>query len=363
MEVHKDFAGFPSEGLEGLKVTAAHEFHHAIQYCYNVRYEDYFFFEMTSTWIEDFIYPEINDYYQYLPYFFSSVSNTTFDIYNFSTLFPYGNTLYVQMLEKQFGAGIVQEIWEQIKDVPAMDAINMILSNAPYNITWLESFSDYGVWLYYTGSRAIPGTFFEDAAQYPQVQIRSNDKINFYQTYQVDVNLTGLVNRYFEIYGANSLSLEAFLQSPGAPQGGFRQLSPSSFSPLYPINVPIVLQEIRSDTTVLILSNAERQDTFYRLDLKIAGDVDLTSVYAYPNPANITSQGENIRFINVPPDAQLTIFNIAGKRIVNIPGNDISSVRIWDLRNHIGEEVASGVYIFYVQGDGTEQSGKLSILR
>ena len=85
MEVHKDFAGFPSEGLSGLKVTAAHEFHHAIQFCYNVRNGDKFFWEMTSTWIEDFIYPEINDYYQYLPYFFSSVSNTRFDIFNFSS--------------------------------------------------------------------------------------------------------------------------------------------------------------------------------------------------------------------------------------------------------------------------------------
>ena len=363
MEVHKDFAGFPSEGLEGLKVTAAHEFHHAIQFCYNVRPTDYFFFEMTSTWIENFIFPEIKDYYQYLPYFFYSVSNTRFDLYNATTLFPYGNTLYVQMLEKQYSTNIVQEIWERIKIEPTLNAINTVLSSTPYNRTWLESLSDYGLWLYYTGSRAIPGEFFNDAVEFPQVRIRSEDKINFNQKYHEEVYLAGLTNRYFELYGTNSLILEVFIAAMGSPTGGFRHLSSSSYSSFYPLNVPIVLHSIGSDTTVLVLCNAEDQDNLNTLDIKIAADVDLTSVYAYPNPVDVTSQGRNIRFLNVPPAAQLIIYNTTGKRVADIPGDGNSFLRTWDLSNTMGEVVASGVYIFYIQGDGVTQSGKLSIVR
>jgi len=45
LELENDYAEsiFYSQGLEGLKVTCAHEFHHAIQFGYNIRYEDFFF--------------------------------------------------------------------------------------------------------------------------------------------------------------------------------------------------------------------------------------------------------------------------------------------------------------------------------
>ena len=71
IELDNDFSEyyFPTKGLDGLKVTAAHEFHHAIQLGYGFRGSDIYFFETTSTWLEEYIYPEINDYLNYLDYF------------------------------------------------------------------------------------------------------------------------------------------------------------------------------------------------------------------------------------------------------------------------------------------------------
>src|ERR1051326_1314216 len=57
----------PSRGIPGLKVTAAHEFHHAIQLGgYGLWANDLYFYEITSTWMEDVVYNDVNDYYQYL---------------------------------------------------------------------------------------------------------------------------------------------------------------------------------------------------------------------------------------------------------------------------------------------------------
>ena len=75
--VHNTFSpGFPPnddpEGLVlgALKVTIAHEFYHAIQFAYDVS-EVSFFMEMSSTWMEEMAYPQVNDNYNYLPDFFN----------------------------------------------------------------------------------------------------------------------------------------------------------------------------------------------------------------------------------------------------------------------------------------------------
>jgi len=83
----------------------------------------------------------------------------------------------------------------------------------------------------------------------------------------------------------------------------------------------------------------------------------------YPNPVNITLKGEYIRFLNIPAEADLNIFNMAGKRMARLSSQDNPGVRTWNLRNETGESVASGIYIFYVKGDNIQQTGKFSIVR
>ena len=66
--------------LDALRVTAAHEFNHAIQLSYGVHWDDQnpidlYFIEMTSTWVEDVVYNDINRYLEYLPILFENFSN------------------------------------------------------------------------------------------------------------------------------------------------------------------------------------------------------------------------------------------------------------------------------------------------
>ena len=58
-----DYAEFA--GTESLQVTAAHEYNHVLQNGINAGL-DAWAFEATATWMEDQVYPEINDYFQYL---------------------------------------------------------------------------------------------------------------------------------------------------------------------------------------------------------------------------------------------------------------------------------------------------------
>ena len=51
-------------GIEAMKITVAHEYFHAIQGSYRTQFnsETLYLYEMSSTWIEDVIYPDIDDY-------------------------------------------------------------------------------------------------------------------------------------------------------------------------------------------------------------------------------------------------------------------------------------------------------------
>ena len=73
MVIDNDYSGYYSSGINGARVTLAHEFHHGIQMGnYILRFEDTFFYEITSTAMEEFVYDSVNDYYAYMPSYFLS---------------------------------------------------------------------------------------------------------------------------------------------------------------------------------------------------------------------------------------------------------------------------------------------------
>lgn len=65
-ELDNDYANYGHTApIRALRVTAAHEFFHAIQFAYDVA-EDRWFMEGSAVWMEDVVYNDINDYLQYV---------------------------------------------------------------------------------------------------------------------------------------------------------------------------------------------------------------------------------------------------------------------------------------------------------
>ena len=100
---------------ENLKVTAAHEFFHAIQFAYDAG-EDLWFMEATATWAEDELYTGINDNLQYLPYGQLRHPRTPLD--KTTTYGVYGNWLFFRYLSERMprkSGGlplIIRQIWQ-----------------------------------------------------------------------------------------------------------------------------------------------------------------------------------------------------------------------------------------------------------
>ncbi len=125
MVIDNSFAGFYTSGINAARVTVAHEFHHSIQIGdYIYRYDlDEFFYELTSTSMEHFVYPSIHDYYQYLPGYFD---DTQFSLgKNFgSRNQEYGLAIWNIFLKDNFGYDIIKKEWQLLPQMRALQAIS-----------------------------------------------------------------------------------------------------------------------------------------------------------------------------------------------------------------------------------------------
>ncbi len=149
--IDNDFADAiygPYGGLTGLRITAAHEFHHAIQYGYNY-YFDIWYAEATASWIEDEIYDSGNQLYDYFGLTYKIGTTTFKQGYVFNTTLPldsavdlatgggYGRWPFNRYLyETHYPFPIVRSIWEDLAtkspvngaDIPMLPVIAEVLA-------------------------------------------------------------------------------------------------------------------------------------------------------------------------------------------------------------------------------------------
>lgn len=105
------------EPVELLLITAAHEFHHAIQFGYNY-YFDFWYAEMTATWIEDEVFDSVNQLYRYLPYYLDSVSSVPINApLGLNT--EYGRWIFNRYLEERYSSGFVKSSWVKLGGMAA----------------------------------------------------------------------------------------------------------------------------------------------------------------------------------------------------------------------------------------------------
>jgi len=126
-----------NDALEILKVTAAHELFHAVQRAYypwddevaisNERWlREGWWTEASATWMEDVIYPEINDYVEYVNNF---MANPEESLTSMNGLREYGASAFVGYLWDNYGdAPLVQNSMLRILDLGVEGAVESVLS-------------------------------------------------------------------------------------------------------------------------------------------------------------------------------------------------------------------------------------------
>lgn len=118
---------------ENLRVTAAHEYFHAVQFAYDAG-EDRWMMESTATWVEDEVYDGINDNRQYLAYGQLEDQRKPLDNSNVSNLGIYGNWIFFRYLSERFTRergdlpAVVLDVWNRAPSAHSTLAIRRALA-------------------------------------------------------------------------------------------------------------------------------------------------------------------------------------------------------------------------------------------
>jgi hypothetical protein len=381
IEIDNDFSDTPTKSLDGMRVTAAHEFFHAVQ----LGYRDYaqlqwvdplFLYEASSSWMEDVVFDDINDYYYYLPSFFK-VPDQQFHC-NFGT-HPNALCLFNHMIIKKYGENILRKIWENYQFDEVFDALD--LAFVEKGSSFQNELAQFSVWNIFTGSRADTVRFYPEGTHYPEI---SPEKVfEFDEKTSFDGSLASLASQPYLLIPQLTCDLSVqpqfedsfhwlyaivYFPFQGEPQyfitGGDKNKSIEqvrAFSEIWIIPTNVEVPEINHSTSSKEYSfNVEKGSIFESAEGVVA---------ISPNPfkpRDHTKAGIQFSLSAPSSDVHLLVFSENG-----IPIKDISRGQLpdgyneasWDGRNEHGDMVPSGIYLVYIKADKLIGPGKIAVIR
>ncbi len=180
------FSTYNSRPLDAVRVTAAHEYFHAVHFGIDfTEMENWtggaqqrrYWYEMSATWMEEEIYDDINDYYSVLPFFFNRPRESIQQFNGPADFHPYGSCVYPIFLSEKYGADIIKSIWLKCGTMGVgpnfLIATQIAIDSASGGSENFRSvFGEFAIWNYFTGSRAAsapPGVGYSERAFYPEI--------------------------------------------------------------------------------------------------------------------------------------------------------------------------------------------------
>ncbi len=106
-----DYSGFQGEPVALMQVTMAHEYNHVLQFGYDT-FADLWMFESSATWAEDKVFPDVNDYLNFVGTFARKPMTPLAEEDRDATKL-YGSAMWNHWLDARLGADVVRGIWER----------------------------------------------------------------------------------------------------------------------------------------------------------------------------------------------------------------------------------------------------------
>ncbi len=369
IQVHYSFegSGFSTHGINAARVTAAHEFHHAIQVGnYLYRDSDRFFYELTSTSMEEFVFNSVNDYYGYMGSYFSHPDKA------FSSYAGYELAIWNIFLKNVYGYDIIKRQWELMVSKRAIDAINTSLLER--HSSFGKELNTFGIWVLFTNYRAIQGKYFPEALYYPKIYLDTLDLNNSLNLFSVKPTS----NNYLVTVDAGSQDSLYTILTNTDYVSGIDSLN-KNFNASYTIYNFDYAGSIKLNTTyyellsvndlTLWLTAVVLNGRIIKQDTTIYQQAMMYLDYAYPNPFRYNYSSTNT--INIPVKApyyskiNLYIYSssmdlIFSKELPVTFGKDNAPIVAWNL-DEVGKKIGSGIYIYVAQADNGKTVGKLVI--
>jgi hypothetical protein len=359
-----------NRGLPALRVTVAHELHHAIQIGnYGYWDADVYFYEMTSTWLEDVVYPAVNDYYNYLTASWSHYRQPE-KSFTSDDLIMYSRATWVHYLAKRFGVAAIKSCWEEIAKARPLRAMDVALRR--YSSDLATALAEWARWNYFTGSRANPTRYYPDGADYPEI---AQTPIEFVAPARdIPGVLEVVATKYYRVqWKSDSMTVILANVDVDASLEG----SPTSFPYNYSFNTARV-DDGYGMTLLGLYGKLSVSNVAMWVPWYVVGD----SVRPYIDPATLEEgspfphpfRADGSRKVFIPVDVNQTT---RGQLFVYTPSMTLiyqspealttvysgRQVFTWDGRTTSTEVAPSGIYVYVVELPDRRVTGKIALLR
>ena len=377
IKMRNNYLGSAFQGLseiENIKITAAHEFFHAIQFSYNC-YERFWLMEATAVWSEDIIYDDINDHYRYMPSWFQNSSKTIDDESNHM----YGSFIFFQYLEEHLGGpNMIKSIWENsrnransVNDISFV-SINSALQEAGSSFNSAINNMRIANRVMSNHPNASPFTY-EEANAYPVSGPLEITQLSF------ENNTINYIQNAIYKNSANYLKIDLFTPAKIKIDvvNGFEE---DIFSALIFKHQNGNNWTIRTGNTfnidpgagiewasLLINTQNQNQSSWsYSCTISQGENEDFNINNVYPNPFTSKSNKFKTKLIStITQNIEINIYNTLGRTILNKNLSLLESEEKtfeWNLKNRFGKKVSSGIYFIEIKGQNKRDVKKITVL-
>ena len=377
MVMRHNYDGFPNTLIENIQVTAAHEFFHAVQFGYD-GFEESWVFEATSVQMEEMIYDDVNDCYQYM----SSWFNNPHQALNLDSDDRwYGSFIFFEYVNSHLSVDAIKAFWEQsithdsyygeysiqtldeaFQDLSSnfssmlngMSIANRVLSSSVYiSPYYYEEADSYTVTpstfstVSFTagGNDTVSSTNLEsNAAQY--IKLNTNDPVS--------VSLANDVgnNSDLELHAIISFGDSAWTILSSNPIN----VNQTSASSIYLVVVSQNPDASNFDYTLTFTDGVASVEPEIPMSFSVSN--------AYPNPFNPQT---HIQIdLSVSEKINVFIYDINGRFVKTLLNGKINAgqhVLTWNGLDGNGNPASSGTYLVRLKGEKEESWQKVTLLK
>ena len=377
MAIRNNYKKFSLSELENIKVTAAHEYFHAIQFGYD-GWEKPWLLEASAIWMEEEIYDEINDCYQYMKDWFKYPHKSLDE----SGFHWYGSFIFFEYIEQHMGGSdTIRKIMEASVQSNSKEkdgshlAINQALKLN--NHSFQKALNGMSVANQIMSSFESKNYSYEEAESYPVDGPIISDIINFQFGRKDTINsskLSRFGSEYFQVISNDPVLINLTNKSGSLPDlqlNAILKKNDNSYSIISSPSINIDPSELKSIFLSIVSQDTIGGNWDYQLSVEngksgtnINSPIEFVLNRPYPNPFN-----GSIKFsLYVIKDSKITIdlIGINGRRIIRLFSGELSSGNHnynWRGIDQNGNQVSSGVYYIKVSGEKTGEWKPITFLK
>ena len=367
-------ANYSTSGLDAMKISIAHEYFHAIQRAYvPVPGQNSFFYELSSIWIEDLIYPDINDYIFFSQYGDDYFSNPERNMNSYN---GYGLGLYGHYLNEIYDNQIMQRIWEEysfisqndnLDNESVFDAIDSVLDNDifNYNSTFVDTWLDFNSRNLFNGIQNSEFHYYSDQFSFNPISTNpvqidtiqsisrtlNNRSVKINSFYPYDISIINIQNNST----SNNVKGNICILSENNLINNIGNSFQTDIISSNDVVNTVYISDLNSNESEILLSS-----TF--LDLNFSDDI-----YIYPNPTdeegNLTLRfNSGIKSENI----LLKLYNLNGKLLKNVNLGSINyTTDDYNIKtvNLFNKNFSSGIYILSFHIENKIVNKKVTLLK